>query len=376
MRVLGLIYFDGIGGAEKFILHLAKGIIDTGSTFDVVLITPKRPPKQLDEFLLIAKENNVKCIRIKQQSLIDLRILKRIDDIYRDQYDIINSHLLKADLLSVLYKKVFNKSATIVSTKHGYTDKLYQSYILKPEKLPKNHSYIIYKVVENYLDESYCCSYSLRNFLINSGLNNRHSLRVIQHGFDFPEIDKLNRLKNRIAKNQIIMLGRLHKIKGHQFAFKAIALLDKDLDINLMILGDGEEKTNLLKLAKELKIEDKVTFLGFKKDIYDYLCCADLLLVPSYVEGLPLMILEAFNAELTVIGWDIPGVNELVENDKTGILVEPYDIDKLSLAIKNYFSDKDDISRLNVNAKEVLSEKYSSERMVNETMELFQEYVS
>lgn len=375
MRILGLIYFDGIGGAEKFIFHLAHGINQVGHQYDILLIHTTPQPKQWDELKALAEEKEVSFQSLYYNPYWPLRLLMSLHKTFENTYDIINSHLPKADLLASVYKKLRNKKAKIVSTKHGYKDKYYMDFILRPTELPKNYYYYIYKLAESGIDGSYCCSYSLRNFLIDSSAQPKNKpLEVIQHGFDFEDPQISKKAYKDIDKLSLVMLGRLHKIKGHHFALEAISKLSKDIDIELKLLGDGDEREALEILAADLGLKDKVHFLGFQKDINSYLTTADAMLVSSYVEGLPLMILEAFNAELPVIAWDIPGVNELIEDKLTGLLVEPYKVEKLSEVILEFHKNRKRSRDIIQRAKERLNSHFKSERMIKETLEFFKSH--
>ena len=372
MKILGLIYFTGIGGAEKFILHLAEKMIQDGYIYDILLIIPPKPPRQLKEFLSQAEEKKINCSSLKLKHQLDISTLSRIHDHYKRDYNFINPHLFKSDLISASYKRFYNQKAKILSTKHGYKDGLYQKYILKPKELPRNFYFYLWRWVENQIDAGYTCSYSLRHFLESASVQpDSKKLSVIQHGFDYPDVSEKIKNKKTSETLRLLMLGRLHPIKGHQFAFRALPILKEHIDVKLDILGDGDERKNLENLAEELNISDVVNFLGFQTDIYTHLCNSDALLVTSYVEGLPLMILEAFNAELPVIAWDIPGVNELISNNKNGLLVEAYDIEKLAQQILDFNADDSLANKFSAEAKKDLTSHFNSERMLNETKTFF-----
>ncbi|HIC87372.1 MAG TPA: glycosyltransferase, partial [Aquificae bacterium] len=140
---------------------------------------------------------------------------------------------------------------------------------------------------------------------------------------------------------------------------KAFSKLDNNY--RLYILGEGEEKDNLIKLADKLNIKDRVYFLGFQKNPYKYLAQADLMVLSSKVEGLPNVVLEANALGIPVVAFDCPGgTREIIKNGLNGFLVKCGDVDKLAFYIEkavNYNWDKSKIIKY-------IKENFSVEKII------------
>jgi glycosyltransferase involved in cell wall biosynthesis len=133
-----------------------------------------------------------------------------------------------------------------------------------------------------------------------------------------------------------LILARLETDKGIEDAIQAIAALP---DIALVIAGAGTYRPELEARAAALGITDRVHFLGYRRDTAALLHCADVFLLPSRVEGLPLSVLEAMAAGVPVVATDIPGTREAVEHDVTGLLVPARDAEALAAAIGRVLGD-------------------------------------
>jgi glycosyltransferase involved in cell wall biosynthesis len=130
----------------------------------------------------------------------------------------------------------------------------------------------------------------------------------------------------------ITCVGRLTSQKDQQTLLKAVSLISDRESIRILLVGDGEDKEFLLAFAQSLGLMD-VTVTGFVKDVSPFLAVSDIFVLPSVDEGLPGALIEAMAAGVPCIASDIPGNNELVIHEKTGLLFPVKDHVKLSNAI-------------------------------------------
>jgi glycosyltransferase involved in cell wall biosynthesis/peptidoglycan/xylan/chitin deacetylase (PgdA/CDA1 family) len=123
---------------------------------------------------------------------------------------------------------------------------------------------------------------------------------------------------------RLLYVGRLSVQKRIERLIKAMGLMR--IDAHLTIVGEGEDREKLEALSKELKINDKISFVGKKygAELLEQYRGADVFLIASDIEGMPLVVLEAMASGLPVVGSDVPGIHELVKD--VGFLVnEPYE---------------------------------------------------
>ena len=146
---------------------------------------------------------------------------------------------------------------------------------------------------------------------------------------DVKEIEKMKKeesfIEKEISKKKtIISIGRLTKQKNFQFLINAFSIIQKkNSELNLCILGEGEDRTKLERQIKNLDLTDKVFLLGNKKNIYNYLKNSDIFILPSLWEDPGFVLIEAGYMNKLIISSDCPnGPKELLENGKNGFLCE------------------------------------------------------
>ena len=138
---------------------------------------------------------------------------------------------------------------------------------------------------------------------------------------------------------RFITAGRFSAEKNHAMMLRAFAaFLGKGYDARLILLGRGELEGELRKLARELDIESRVVFTGFVENVQDHLVNADVFLLSSDYEALPLAVLEAMAAGLPVIATDVGGLRDIVTDN--GILVPADDTEAMAQAMEKLYLEK------------------------------------
>jgi glycosyltransferase involved in cell wall biosynthesis len=137
----------------------------------------------------------------------------------------------------------------------------------------------------------------------------------------------------------LMACGRLTKQKDYSTLIRAFARLS-GTGLRLNILGDGELRQSLLQLADELGIADQVTFMGFQRDPFSYMRCADIFVLSSRWEGFGNVIVEAMAMGTPVVSTDCPhGPAEIIKDGQTGLLVPTQDPDALAAALQRLIDD-------------------------------------
>jgi glycosyltransferase involved in cell wall biosynthesis len=373
MKVLYLQNIDGVAGSEKYFLAIIPELKKKGIDVKMYCVVKNSNKLKAQEFIDLLKENSIEHQVQYINSYSSLKIPYFINKyVKKNKVDIIHTHLIYADFWGAMVKKLFNKKVKIISTKHGYHEVTYVAFCNKPKNIPKNLYYYLFKFTHKNIDNSYACSYGLRDFYEKGGLIKKNEMDVIQHGFNYPSIPKFNQDNYRFSKNQLIIVGRLIKRKGHHFVFEILKdIIHEFPDLKLIILGSGEMEEELKLLTVKLDIKNHVEFLGFKSDVEKYLSASDVALVPSYSEGLPLVIFEAFNANVAVACFNSIGCNELVVNKETGLVAESFDKEHLKQNIIELMNNKILRSKVSHNGYNKLKEYFSLERMTIDTLNYY-----
>lgn len=144
-----------------------------------------------------------------------------------------------------------------------------------------------------------------------------------------------------------VAVGRLHSRKGHHKLLEAHSkLLKQGINHKIFVIGDGEERENLEKQIKQLKVEKTFVLLGSLTNPYPYVKHADFFIMPSESEGWPLIIAEALILKKPIIATNVGGISEMVSHKNNGYLVD-YSIDSIQDGIKEFLTNPLLISTIN-----------------------------
>lgn len=199
----------------------------------------------------------------------------------------------------------------------------------------------------------------------------------IDTGFFEPFDGARKQMRDRLGLEEkefvVVAVGRLIKGKGQDLLLRSIANLEPSTRPTLLLVGDGDERKQLEKLAVELGVEQKVKFLGFQKDIRSILWAADVFVhsPTTFPEGLSVAILEAMAAGLPVIATPVGGIPEIVRHGETGWLVPPNDATALAEALKCLWSDPLLRQQLGKTAQAHVREHHDINTLVERTSQVY-----
>lgn len=180
-------------------------------------------------------------------------------------------------------------------------------------------------------------------------------------------------------KHQLATTARLVKWKGVDGIIRAIAILVKKFpDIKLVVAGDGPERATLEKTAHDLGVADHVDFLGniSRAETWRLRKQSEVYVLNSTYEGLPHTVLTSFAAEIPTVATDIPGTNEALYHEQTGLLVRPGDDQDLANAIERLLNEPALGIKLAENGTKLLKEKFSWEAHLKTLNDIFKSVVA
>ncbi|MFZ2769806.1 MAG: glycosyltransferase family 4 protein [Minisyncoccia bacterium] len=180
-------------------------------------------------------------------------------------------------------------------------------------------------------------------------------------------------------KHQIATTARLVAWKGIDGMIRALKIVkEKFPDAKLVVAGDGPELENLKKLKSELGLDDAVELLGkvSRAETWQLRKRSEIYVLNSTYEGLPHTVLTSFAANIPTIATDIPGTNEALYHEKTGLLVKPNNPQGLAEAIERLFNDPVYAQKLAEQGNVLLKEKFSWEAHIKNLNTIFKSVVS
>jgi glycosyltransferase involved in cell wall biosynthesis len=197
----------------------------------------------------------------------------------------------------------------------------------------------------------------------------RWKLRVVHNGIPVTGFENVRPV--RVAEPPVVLtIARLDAQKGLPVLLEAAASLP---GVSFVVAGDGPEGPALAQRAKELGVHERVRFLGYRRDIAELLAGCDVFALPSLNEGLPLAVLEAMASHRPVVASAIPGINEVVVEGQTGLLVAPGDSAALAEAIGSVLADPQLGQRLGAAGRLRVESTFSAEAMTRGVIAIYEE---
>ena len=263
---------------------------------------------------------------------------KKIKEICSENnYNILHCHSPIGGVLARLAFKDFRKKGgKLIYTAHGF-------HFFKGAPI-KN--WIIFYPIEKFCSKYTDCLITINkeDYKRAKGFKAKEVKYVPGIGIDIEKIKDIKRdrkiLKEFNIKNEVVLVsvGELSSRKNHKVILKALEKVKGDF--KYIICGQGAKKEELIKLSKELNLQEKVEFLGYRQDVKEILKASDIFCFPSKQEGLPVALMEAMASGLPIICSDIRGNKDLIENTKGGYLLKSDDLDEYSIKIEKLIENK------------------------------------
>ncbi len=368
INVLQFICPTGFYGAERWILALARNL-DSERIQCGLVVTREENTTDLELVTHYRNECSTvgEVFEIPMSSRLDTGVVKRLSRLVKDRrIDIIHTHGYKSDILGIIAARIAGIKCIV--TPHGFenaSDLKLRLYIWLGCK------------AMHFADRVAPLSPQIVSDVQKHGIQDQ-KITYIQNGVDLSEIELLaeSRTAQRIkdGKLRIGFIGQMISRKNIQDILDIFNMLCKKYDnLELQLLGDGEQREDLNRYAATLDLGDKIRFLGFQNNRLEYLANFDLFVMTSTLEGIPRCLMEAMAMGVPAAAYDIPGVDQLIINNETGLLARPGDKKSLAQSWENLLFDPELSSQLADNARAYVHNHYSAKRMANEYVDLYEE---
>jgi len=347
-------------GAEQLLLDIVRKMDRERFSLSVCLISERGP--LVGEFEALG----IPVTFIPKKGRKDLSVVFRLASFWREKkFDIVHTHLFTADLwgrLAGLLSRV-----PIVSTSHTTSD----------PNIGRLGRWLD-RILDRRNTAVICVSDAVRKYRIEEAGFDPKKLHLVENGIDLdrfeasvPREKVLGRLGVDPKRRWIAIVGRLVPLKGHRYLIEALSLLaGKFPEAGILVVGEGECEADLKSRAALLGLEDRVVFLGLRRDVPEILRAADILAMPSSREGLPIVLLEAMAAGLPVVVTRVGGIPEVVEEGKTGFFVtqEPASI---ASALGRLLENPDLAGALGKNGRTLAEERYDIRKVARRYENLY-----
>jgi glycosyltransferase involved in cell wall biosynthesis len=351
-----LVHTLNVGGAEL----LARQFAERGSDeFDFVFACLDSPGVMADELRAAGFIVEV----LTRRPGFDLACAHRLAQFCRRHHvDAIHAHQYAPFFYAALARLVGWRSLPIVFTEHGrdYPD------FRRPKRVFAN--WALLRSCDRVIGVGEC----VRKALIDLEGLSPARVEVIYNGINVAayESDSFDRSAVRkslgLADDEvaIMQVARLNALKDHPTAIQALAHLAKTHPrARLLVVGDGEERAKIESLVNELRLASQVRLLGTRRDVARLLAAADIFLLSSVSEGIPLTLIEAMASGLPCVSTAVGGIPEVIGNGRTGLLARPADPADLATKLKILLDDADIRRTLGAAGRTRSREQFSDNQM-------------
>jgi glycosyltransferase involved in cell wall biosynthesis len=216
--------------------------------------------------------------------------------------------------------------------------------------------------------------------VIRSGIA-ESKLAIVYEGIEIParpsgEQRAQARARWRVPADAPLLgcVGVLSPDKGQEWLIRALAELRKKFpSAKLLLAGDGPCRQRLQRLAQEVGIADAVIFAGFISDVENAYAALDVFLLPSFFEALSNALMSAMAYAIPSIAFNLGGPAEIIEDSKSGLLVEPGNVEALRSAISKILDDAALASSVGENGRRRIEQDFSAAKMVGEMLRVYEE---
>ena len=350
-RILHIITGLEVGGAETNLSRLVPSLEKTFENRICCLIGRGSMGEKFEK-------NNIPVYYLDIKNIFDFFnpfVILKFRKILRDfKPEIIETYLIHSDLFGRVWGRIFGLKKTICNHRGSLLQWGWLSFF------DKITSFLVTKYVfqtpSAQKEISKKLSINLEKTVVIPNV-------VDMKDFDF-EIDKNKKIEELGIEEgniNIVTISNLRKGKGHQYLIEAFGeIYSKGYEnINLIIVGDGDQRPILETLANACKAKDNIYFLGHRSDVLEILKISDIFVLPTLAEGMSNAIMEAMASQLPIITTNI-GVNkDLVKNDHSGVLVPIKDSRAIGDSLIKLLENSQKRKTLGENAFQDIKNNYS-----------------
>ncbi len=361
INVLQFICPTGFYGAEGWILALSNNLNPDLVRSDLVVTNEKAEPLEISKKFI---EGECRSFEIKMNSRFTYSAIKELCDlINRRNIDVIHTHGYKSDILGIIAAKITGIKS--VSTPHGFGEH---------NDIKLKIFISLGKFFLRFFDQVVPLSEQLLNEIRMAGIK-ENKITFIRNAVDLKEVENYRRLPDKTS-NTKIKIGYIGQIIPRKKVDHILDIFNQiwqeNNQMELFLLGDGKSKVEMEKNAEKLPSSQDIHFLGFRSDRLEWLSQFDLFVMTSSDEGIPRCLMEAMAMGTPVAAYNIPGIDQLVEHEKTGLLAKYGDRATLKEYWKKIITDKAYANELANNGLQFIYDTYSGQRMANEYTKLYQ----
>lgn len=334
------------GGAEMYFCKLENHLKAKNMTFYSAAASGEL-------YKEIYNKQNFIQLKLKNHPGNIIRLCKQVKEL---NIDIIHANSLRMLLYSIAIKKMTGRKIKLVYTKHNVT--------ILEKKMPS----LFKRIINKHVDQIIAVSHFEQENLLHVGVRSE-LIRTIYNGVD---VERFAFQQPQLQKTfNVGILARLSKEKNHELFLEIANELKEVRNMMFYIAGDGSERETVEKMISDLNLAHRVKLLGNLSNPHEFICNMDLLLLTSYREVFPMVVLEGMASGTPIVTVDVGGIKEAIKNYETGILIPYHSEKEYSKQIRLLHGNMDLRQRLSINARQKVETTFSLSNMIYATLEVY-----
>ena len=357
VKILQISSASSFGGGERYVVDLTNSLVARGHDVYVAV----RPGSPLPRHLQLSAE---KILILPLRNALDVQSARELEKfVRRKEIDVVHAHMARDYSLASyaarrrgtkfivtrhvlfklnrLHRRTLSRAACVIAVSQAVARELRTSQVVKNDRIAVIHNGIDVERIQRT-----CSALHVQLFLRSIGMPAGTPL--------------------------VGSIGELRTLKRHDDFIRAAALVLKEFpETQFVLAGVGEAREQLEKLVTELGLADCFHLLGWLDDADKLLCAMDVFVSASETESFGLAIVEAMAAETAVVATATEGAKEVIEDQKTGVLVPIGDVQRIAESVINLLRDPEKRSAIATRSAQSAAKKFSLTRMVDEIEKIY-----
>ncbi len=356
MKIIQVIPLLGLGGAETMCENLTYALRDLGHEVIIVSLYDYNSP--ITERMA---ENKVDIRYLHKKQGLDISLFSKLKNLFvEEKPDVVHTHLYAAKYAFVAAKNARIKC--IVHTLHS----------IAVQESPRSSRYIN----SFFFKHGYAIPVALSK-LVQATIVDEYKLDEKKVPIIFNGVD-VSKCKEKIDYSfgdtfKILHIGRFMDVKNHSGLIEAFEKFHARYPRSeLQLVGNGELFETIKQLTYKKKLENAVHFLGQQSNVFDFLHNADMFVLPSLYEGMPMTLIEAMGTGLPIVATAVGGVPDMLDNNCSQLVA--VDVEQIAEAFEKYYLEE---QLRQTHGKRALDKKedFSAKKMANDYCRLYQEAI-
>jgi len=358
-KIVYVITLGTWGGAQAHVYDLIKH--ENGIGNEVWLVTGRsgRLTQQVSNNFPEVTVVHIPSLHREISPISDIQTVAKLRKLFRHiSPDIVHVHSAKG---SVVGRLAAIGISPIVYTVHGW------AFTVGVKRVRAFIAVIIEKFLQPFTAQYICVSkFDYRLGRAKGLMNIKHPGIVIHNG-----VQQQAGIKEQVNRSsfRIVMAARFAEPKRQDLLIDAVSKI-KEPNIELVLLGEGPQKSSCEQLAQKLGVSEKVFFEGSVSNVQEYYINADIVALISNYEALPISLVEALATSKAIVASNVGGINEIVTDN--GLLVENNSA-VIANAIEQLYQDKSRLARMNENSVINYENGFKSEQMLKKTQSIYEQ---